>query len=60
MLYIIRSRKCPIYGSTDIRRFKRKGLAERFACRVTLVRPFRCESCDSRIYAFEANARKSA
>jgi uncharacterized protein YlaI len=60
MLYILRAHKCPICGSADIHRSKRKGIAEQLACRVTPIRPFRCNNCESRIYALQANARKSA
>jgi len=60
MLYIIRSNKCPICGSANIHRSKRKGMAEQFACRVTPVRPFRCNSCESRIYAYQSNTTKLA
>ena len=60
MLYVIRSQKCPICGSTNIHRSKRKGLAERIACRVTPIRPFRCNNCDARIYALQADLEKSA
>jgi len=60
MLYIMRSHKCPICGSTNIHRSKRKGFAEQVACRVTPVRPFRCNNCDVRIYAFQWEVKKSA
>jgi uncharacterized protein YlaI len=60
LVYIIRSNKCPICGSTDIHRSKRKGIAEQLACRVTPVRPFRCNDCQSRIYAIRPAAKKSA
>jgi len=60
LLYMIRSHKCPICGSADIYRSKRKGFAEKLACRITPVRPFRCKSCNSRVYAFETDTRKSA
>jgi len=60
LVYIIRSDKCPICGSANIRRSTRKGIAEQLACRVTPVRPFRCDTCDSRIYAIWPEAKKSA
>jgi predicted RNA-binding Zn-ribbon protein involved in translation (DUF1610 family) len=60
LLYQIRSHKCPICGSRDIHRSKRRGIAEQLACRITPVRPFRCNSCNARIYAYEQPAEKSA
>jgi hypothetical protein len=61
LLYLIRSHKCPICGSTDIRRSRRRGIAEQIACRLTPVRPFRCNTCDSRIYAYQQqDVKKSA
>lgn len=60
LLYQIRSHKCPICGSTDIHRSRRRGIAEQIACRLTPVRPFRCNACDARIYAYEQDAAKSA
>jgi predicted RNA-binding Zn-ribbon protein involved in translation (DUF1610 family) len=60
MLYRMRSHKCPICGSTHIHRSKRKGIAEQVACRVTPVRLFRCNNCDTRIYALQADVKNSA
>jgi len=60
VVYIVRSGKCPLCGSTNIHRSKRKGIAEQLACRFTPVRPFRCNDCDNRIYAFQRDAKKSA
>ena len=60
ILYIIRSHNCAICGSTNIPRSKRKGIAEQVARRVTPVRPFRCNNCDARIYALQADVKKSA
>jgi len=60
MLYIMRAHKCPICGSTNIHRSRRKGIAEQVACRVTPIRPFRCNDCDTRIYALQADMKKSA
>ena len=60
LVYQIRSHKCPICGSRDIHRSRRRGIAEQIVCRLTPVRPFRCNACDSRIYAYEQDAAKSA
>lgn len=60
MLYVMRSHKCPICGSTNIHRSKRRGIAERVACRVTPVRPFRCNNCEARIYALQTAVEESA
>jgi hypothetical protein len=56
MLYIIHSQKCPICDSTNIRCSKRLGIAEQLACRITPVRPFRCNSCESQ-WRFSSNRR---
>jgi len=61
LIYLIRSHKCPICGSRDIHRSRRRGIAEQLACRLTPIRPFRCNACDARIYAYEQqDAKKSA
>jgi len=61
LVYQIRSHKCPLCGSRDIHRSRRRGIAEQIACRLTPVRPFRCNDCDSRIYAYEQqDAEKTA
>ena len=61
LVYQIRSHKCPLCGSRDIHRSRRRGIAEQIACRLTPVRPFRCNACDSRIYAYEQqDAEKTA
>lgn len=60
IVYNIRSDKCPICGSDNIYRSKRRGIAEQIACWITSVRPFRCKGCYSRVYAFRANIKKSA
>jgi predicted RNA-binding Zn-ribbon protein involved in translation (DUF1610 family) len=56
IVHIIRD-ECPICGSDDIYRSKRRGIAEQIACWLTLVRPFRCNACYTRIYAFRAHAK---
>jgi predicted RNA-binding Zn-ribbon protein involved in translation (DUF1610 family) len=60
IVHIIRADKCPLCGSTNIYRSKRKGIAEQVACWITSVRPFRCNGCYSRIYAVRGGAKKSA
>jgi hypothetical protein len=60
LLYIIRLHKCPICGSDNIHRSKRRGVAEQLSCRVTPVRPFRCNDCDNRMYALEVDTKQSA
>jgi len=58
--HIIRSNKCPLCGSANIYRSKRKGVAEQIACWVTSIRPYRCNGCYNRIFAFRLKAKKSA
>jgi predicted RNA-binding Zn-ribbon protein involved in translation (DUF1610 family) len=60
MVYKIRQHRCPLCGSLNIHRSKRRGIAEQLACRVTRVRPFRCNDCDQRMYATEFVERKTA
>jgi len=60
MVHTIREHRCPLCGSKNIHRSKRRGIAEQLACRVTPVRPFRCNNCDQRIYAMELAERKTA
>jgi hypothetical protein len=60
MVYKIRAHRCPLCGSTNIHRSKRKGIAENVACRVTPIRPFRCNNCDRRMYALELPAALTA
>ncbi len=60
MLYKIRQHRCPLCGSRNIHRSKRRGIAENLACRLTSVRPFRCNECDRRMFATEVLERKLA
>jgi hypothetical protein len=57
MRYIMRSRPCPVCGSTNILRSKREGLSEQVACRISPVRPFCCNSCDARVYAVQSTSK---
>ena len=60
LLYFIRSHRCPFCGSSNIHRSKRKGIAERLACTVTPVKPFRCNDCYGRMYAVKMEERQTA
>jgi hypothetical protein len=43
-------KRCPACSSTSIRRSRRGWL--RPVCRVLCLRPFRCDSCDRRVWRF--------
>lgn len=60
MVYTIREHRCPLCGSKNIHRSKRRGFAEQLACRVTPFKPFRCNACDRRMYAMEWAQHKTA
>jgi hypothetical protein len=60
LFYSIRSHRCPLCGSPNIHRSKRKGIAERLACTVTPVKPFRCNDCYGRMYAVKMEERQTA
>jgi hypothetical protein len=60
LIYSIRSHKCPLCGSPNIHRSKRKGIAERVACTVTPIKPFRCNDCYGRMYAVKMEERQMA
>jgi predicted RNA-binding Zn-ribbon protein involved in translation (DUF1610 family) len=60
MVYTIREHRCPLCGSKNIHRSKRRGFAEQLACRVTPIKPFRCNDCSRRVYAMEWAQSKTA
>jgi len=43
---------CPHCQSTSVRRSKRRGAFELSVLSLIPMRPFRCEDCDRRFYAF--------
>ncbi len=57
MLLLSRKRYCPECHSRDIRRSTRRGLYESIVLPVVLLRPYRCERCDARVYGFVFAAR---
>jgi DNA-directed RNA polymerase subunit RPC12/RpoP len=54
MVYRMKEHRCPLCGSGNIYRSKRRGIAERVIGRFTPIRPFRCNDCSRRIFALEA------
>lgn len=60
MVYKIREHRCPLCGSRNIYRSKRRGFAERLACSVTPIKPFRCNDCTRRMYALEIMEARTA
>lgn len=60
MVYRIREHRCPLCGSRNIHRSKRRGFAERLAGMVTPIRPFRCNDCYQRVYALEMAEARTA
>ena len=57
MLLLSRKRYCPECHSRDIRRSTRRGLFESLVLPLVLLRPYRCERCDARVYGFVFAAR---
>jgi hypothetical protein len=53
MVYRIKEHRCPLCGSGNIYRSKRRGFAERIIGRLTPIRPFRCNDCYRRFSALE-------
>jgi hypothetical protein len=43
---------CPHCNSKNIHRSKRRGIFESYVLSLVPIRPFRCEDCDCRFYAF--------
>jgi hypothetical protein len=48
--------KCPSCGSHRIHQSRRKGVWEKCALAMIVVRPFRCERCDQRFFAWSPSA----
>ena len=52
------ARKCPVCGSTIVRRSQMIGFFERSMLRIIGLRAFRCEDCDHRFFSFKSDDDK--
>jgi hypothetical protein len=46
------SRRCPLCGSEEVLRSRRRGLIELFFVPLFLLRPYRCRQCSARHLGF--------
>jgi transposase-like protein len=51
---------CPLCQSTNIRKSRRRGLLESVVFTLIRVRPYRCQSCDSRFFRWAVPRGRSA
>lgn len=52
------TRQCPLCGSEDVLRSKRRGLLEHGILPLLLLRPFRCRQCSARHLGFFFRRRR--
>lgn len=57
MVHFSSIRYCPECHSLDVRKSSRRGVFESFILRLFLLRPYRCEICDSRYFGLFFAAR---
>ena len=53
-------RRCPMCGSMDVLRSKRRTLVEFLILPLLLLRPFRCQKCSARHFGFLFRKRSTA
>jgi hypothetical protein len=57
ILVAMHIRICPKCHSTSVHRSRRRGFVERFLLPLIFKRPYRCDGCNSRYYAYAYGQR---